>query len=181
MKRLIHSAILILLVALSIAAAQKKHALSWISPEGASEYTQDHRIEVTDVPGHIVRLTALEWDFSKMEPVPSFNGVKVTSAFSALTTDYHNFNGMAQGYVVFSLENGDKIFSDFGGATQTTFTESGELNSSSFSGLLTLTGGTGDFTHVRGLFRQFSNWNLSTDKSLIVPTTFEGHYWFIGN
>lgn len=171
--------ILLSIFTLSVGWAQQKRAIAFTAAPDSGEYLQDHRVEVGDVPGHIVRVIQVTWDVSQMEPVPSFNGVAVTAVTSSSMTDYYDFNGLGQGYLVFTLENGDKIFSDFNGATHTAFLDDGSPSSSHFSGIMTLTGGTGDFKGIRGLIRQVTDWNLATDKSHTQPTTFEGEYWFI--
>ncbi len=61
------------------------------------------------------------------------------------------------------LENGDKIFSEFSGTSQT-FTDSNGKKESTFTGVTRYTGGTGRYKGIRGLSRETSKFD--PDKKL---------------
>ena len=56
-------------------SAQEKHKYSFITPPGISVYTQQHEIEVGDVPGHKVRIYEIHSKYTA--EAPSYLGIKV--------------------------------------------------------------------------------------------------------
>ena len=84
-----------------------------------SKYTEQHVIDVGDVPGHQVRI--LELHRTPSNAKPNCEGLKVVETWSRGYSDYTNLNGRAWGYDVTVLENGDKIFGQYAGTAQTTF------------------------------------------------------------
>ena len=82
--------------------------MSWeIQPADAS-YTQQHAIDVGDVPGHQVRIFEVHRRFPNDKP--NCEGLKRTKSWLRGSSDYIDLNGSVSGYLTIALENGDKIF-----------------------------------------------------------------------
>ena len=90
------AALLCLAVALSAghALAQEKQKVSYRVSEQNSKYTQQHVIDVGDVPGHQVRV----FEIQRMLPAdaPAINGIKLKETWTRGITDYTNYNGPEQ-------------------------------------------------------------------------------------
>ncbi len=104
---------------------------------------------------------------------PVFDGVRVMEIWNRAYSDYTNLNGRAWGYSIYVLENWDKIFARYDGATHTLLASDGSRKTT-FVGLITLTGGAGKFRGVRGLIRTTS---VFDPKANISETRDEGEYW----
>lgn len=115
-----------------------------------TEYTEQHAMDVGDVDGHQIRIFALRRTFPDIEP--NCEGLKYTEALSHGYSDYIDRSGRAWGYNVETLENGDKIFSQFSGTSHTVVDEDG-VSKSTYIGTATYTGGTGLYQGVRGSSR----------------------------
>ena len=150
--------------------AQEKHKIAFKALPANSKYTQQLATDVGDVPGHQVRVLELHQVYPT-DP-PAFEGVKLKEAWTHGYSDYVDINGHGWGYVVYTLENGDKIFGRYDGTSQTT--QSSEGKQSAFSGVTTLTGGTGKFRGIRGMLRNTSSFD---PKSGFNETQQEGEYW----
>ena len=87
--------------------AQEKRKIAWTAPAPNSKYTQQHTIDVGDVPGHQVRIVEIHQTYPGGAPV--FDGVRVVEDWFRGYSDYTNVNGHAWGYGQYVLENGDKI------------------------------------------------------------------------
>ena len=66
--------------------------------------------------------------------------------------------GRAWWYITYFLESGDKVYARADGTTQTqrSFNES---STSKFFGIITITGGTGEFKNIRGILRSKIRFN----------------------
>jgi hypothetical protein len=71
------------------------------------------------------------------------------------------------------LENGDKIFSQYDGTSQTTVAPDGSKKST-FTGVTRYTGGTGKYQGIRGFLRTSAV--FEPDKNVNQLQT-EGEYW----
>lgn len=160
------------LAASSAALAQQKFKYSFKAPEGIQKYTAQHALDVTDVPGHQIRVASLHAKFGDV--APEFDGVKATEEFTWLTSDYTNRSGRFSGYTVTHMANGDKIFNRFEGLTQTTLGPDG-AGKAAFASVTTLTGGTGKFATLRGGLKGSGVTDFKTGTTA-NPT--EGEYWF---
>ena len=136
-----------------------------------SKFTQQHTLDVGDVPGHQVRI----YEHHRTFPTnpPTFDGARVSEVWNRAYSDYTNLNGRAWGYSIYSLENGDKIFARYEGATQSAVGSDGSRKTT-FAGVITLTGGTGKFRGIRGLIRTTSTFD---PKANVSETQDEGEYW----
>ncbi len=162
------------LTALSYAEgwAQERHKISFKSLAANSKYTQQHVIDVGDVPGHQIRVFELHRTYPTNPTM--VEGVKVTESWTRGLTDYIDVNGRGSGYSVWILENGDKIFGQFDVTSQTTVKSDG-LKKSVATSVLRLTGGTGMFAKVRGLVRATSS--PFDPKAGLNEQLAEGEYW----
>jgi len=72
------------------------------------------------------------------------------------------------------MANSDKVFARFNGAVRTTVGSDGKKQTT-YSGTILLTGGTGKFKAIRGLFHETDNVDIAAG---ISETTATGEYWF---
>ena len=152
-------------------AAQEKQKFIFKAPPASSRYTQQHIIDVGDVPGHQLRVAEIQAKYATEAPV--FDGVRVTALVSRLISDYFEGSGRGQGYQIYMLETGEKIFARFEVLAQTVAGSDGS-RISRFSSLITLTGGTGNFKQIRGSLRSSGTTDFKTGTSGVLT---EGEYW----
>jgi hypothetical protein len=112
-----------------------------------ARYTQQHTIDVGDVPGHQVRVFEVRRTYPSNPPV--VNGMKIVESWTRGISDYTNNSGPSVVYHVYVGENGDKFFITSSaiavqapGTRKTTITTVG-----------TITGGTGEFYGIQGVMR----------------------------
>lgn len=151
--------------------AQEKCKRSGTDLAKDSKYVQQHMIDVGDVPGHQVRI--LELHRTPTNAKPNCEGLKVVESWTRGYSDYTNFNGRSWGYTIEELESGDKIFSQYSGTTQTTI-DSGGTKKTVYTGVTTLTGGTGKYRGVRGMGR---NTSVFDAKAGFNENQWETEYW----
>ena len=161
----------VMLLPMSEGWAQEKCKRSGTSLAQDSKYTQQHVIDVGDVPGHQVRI--LELHRTPSNAKPNCEGLKIAESWSRGYSDYIDLNGRAWGYDVTVLENGDKIFGQWSGTTQTTFKDDGTKNTR-YTGVTTFTGGTGKYRGIRGTSRVTSAFDPKTGFN---ETQWEDEYW----
>lgn len=163
-------------LALNLAAgealAQEKHKYFFKPPPGTTKFTQTHLLDVGDVPGHQVRIAEVQSKYGDDAPV--YDGVKVRDIRSVLVSDYVAGTGNAFIHSVSTLENGDKVYSRTDIMAHTTVGEGGARRTS-FTSVVTLTGGTGRFKGIRGTLRGGGFSDMKTGTS---GTQTEGEYWF---
>ena len=151
--------------------AQEKHRYFFKTPPGVSKYTQQHVIDVGDVPGHQVRVYEIDTKYTG--EAPAYDGVKVVEVWTRGTSDYTNGSGHGQNYAVSLMENGDKIFSRQEVLIQTVSAADGS-RTSKFTNVVTLTGGTGKFKGIRGTLRSSGQTDFKMGTS---GQETEGEYW----
>ena len=152
--------------------AQERQKTSWNVPEANAEYTQRLNVEVGDVPGHVVRIYEIHRRFA--DPPPVFAGTRAVEAWDRGQAEYVGLNGPSWGYTIFHLANGEKVFARFNGAVRTTVGSDGKKQTI-YSGTTVLTGGTGKFKGIRGLFHETDTVDIAAG---ISHTTGTGEYWF---
>ena len=162
----------LILLAPTQSLAQEKHKYSFGAPPGASVYTQQHAIDVGDVPGHQVRIFEIRAKYTNDAPV--YAGVKVVEGWTRASSDLTNGSGRSSGYGISIFENGDKIFSRFETLVHTVVDADGSRKSS-YTTVTTLTGGTGKFSTIRGTLRGAGSTDFRTGLSGVKT---EGEYWF---
>ena len=172
MKTPILFAALVAVSAASGAFAQEKYKYSFKTPNGVTKYTQQHTLDVGDVPGHQIRVAELHTVFTG--DAPAYAGVKVKESWARLTSDYVDGSGRAVQYAVAHMENGDKVFSRTELIAQSSVGADG-ARKLAFTTVITLTGGTGKFAGIRGTLRGRGMSDMKTGTS---DTQTEGEYWF---
>ena len=158
------------LLGISGAWAQQKHQVSIKYPGENTKYTEQHAIDVGDVPGHQVRIYEIHYTFPKDPPM--FEGVRVVESWAHGYSDYIDTNGRHWGYVTYVLENGDKIFARSDGSSQTIVNPDGKKSTA--TGVTTLTGGTGKVRGIQGTLRYV---NIFDPKAGLSDGQSEGTYW----
>ena len=157
----------------SNASAEEKCKVSSIMPAANATYTQQHMIDVGDVPGHQVRILEVHRNYPP-DTKPNCEGLKRTEEWDRGFSDYTDRNGPSWGYTVIVFENGDKIFCHYTGVSQTVVNPDGSKKST-YSGVRKYTGGTGRYQSVRGIERTSSI--FEPDKNY-NESRYEGEYWF---
>jgi hypothetical protein len=155
------------------ALAEEKCKMSGVVPASNATYTQQHVIDVGDVPGHQVRILEVHRTYPA-DAKPNCEGIKRTEEWDRGYSDYIDRNGRSWGYGVIALENGDKIFSEYSGTSQTVVNPDGSKKST-FSGVRRYTGGTGRYQLVRGIER--TNDVFDPDKNF-NQHQYDAEYWF---
>jgi hypothetical protein len=154
-------------------SAEERCKLSGIAQGANTTYTQQHVMDVGDVPGHQVRIYELHRTYPA-DTKPNCEGLKRTEEWSRGFSDYIDRNGPTWGYGLIMLENGDKIFSEWSGTSQTVIGPDGSKKST-FSGVERYVGGTGKYQGVRGFQRGSAIFD--PDKNF-NEERFEAEYWF---
>jgi hypothetical protein len=152
-------------------SAQERCKVSQEATAAKSSYTQQHVLDVGDIPGHQIRILELHRTYS--DEKPNCENLKRTESWTRGYSDYVDRNGRSWGYSVTSLENGDKIFAEYDGTSQTTVSPDGSKKST-FTGVVRYTGGTGKYQGVQGLFRDTVVFD--PDKNVNLEQL-EGEYW----
>jgi len=153
-------------------SAQDKLKISGKALAANTKYTQQHIIDVGDVPGHQIRILEIHRTFPTDPPV--YSGVRGVEEWSRGYTDYTNGNGIATGYGLLLLENGNKIFSRWQNTNHTVVNADGSRRAS-FVGVTTLAGGTGRFQTIRGTLRYDGVFDA---KAGLNEYQYAGEYWF---
>jgi len=158
------------LCATSTAWAQKKYTISR-APSSTSQYLQQHAIDVDDSPGHQVRVYEIRNSFPEKDF--AFAGVLVKESLVRGMSDYINFSGPFTSYTVYTLEDGNKVFSRGTGTSQSATNADGS-RAIKFSFVENFIGGTGKFKGIRGQVVG-SGERAPVAKSLTVQSS--GEYW----
>jgi len=151
----------------SDAVAQQKQLISYKVTAENSKYTQQHVIDVGDVPGHQVRVYEIYRSYPNNAPV--INGLKMKESWTRGVSDYTDGNGTSTIYGVTTMENGDKIFSR--GALVAQSGGGGKLTATSVAAL---TGGTGKLAGIHGTVRAVTQ---AEPKAGVNETQTELEYW----
>jgi hypothetical protein len=154
MKRsiLISAALFALAVAVPAGqlAAQQVQRVSYKTLAANTKYTQQHFVDVGDVPGHQVRVLEIHRVFPNDPPV--INGIKLKEQWTRGVSDYIDTNGTATNYNIFVLENGDKFFVRTTVLAQNNIKPDGSKQSVATSTGF-ITGGTGKLAGITGFVR----------------------------
>ncbi len=158
------------LCATSHAWAQQKYTISR-APSSNTQYLQQHAIDVGDAPGHQVRVYEIHYDYPSKDL--AFAGVTVKEAMVRGLSGYVNFSGPFTSYTVYTLEDGNKVFSRATGTSLlTTGTDGNPVVK--FSGAENFVGGTGKFKGIHGQLL-ISGERATVAKSLKMQSS--GEYW----
>ncbi|KHK59678.1 hypothetical protein PI86_07620 [Burkholderia sp. A9] len=152
------------------AQAPQKNTISFSVPAANTKYTQQHALDVGDMPGHQIRIFENHRTFPN-DP-PAFAGVRVRDFVTRAATDLVDNDGRVSGYVVFILANGDNVFGRLEGTTRASVGQSGGRRTAMVN--IVLTGGTGKFQGIRGTLQQSS---VAEPSKGYNESKFEGVYW----
>ena len=111
-----------------------------------TKFTQQHAIDVGDLPGHQVR--AFEIHRTYPTNAPMINGLKLVESWNRGISDYNDANGPNYNYTVSVMENGDKYFS-----RTVTLAQSTGPGKYTYTSVSTITGGTGKLFGIQGVSR----------------------------
>jgi len=171
LSKFILGATTVLLLAGTANSWAQKHSISYKNLAENTKYVQQHAIDVGDIPGHQVRINEIHYTYPTDPPV--FEDVKVVEQWNRGYSDYVDINGRHWGYVIYFLENGDKIFARNEGSSQTVVNADGTKKSTA-TGVTLLTRGTGKFQGIQGLLRYVANFD---PKAGLLEIRTEGTYW----
>jgi hypothetical protein len=146
--------------------AQQKYTIPR-TPEGPNQYVQEHAIDAGDVPGHQVRIYQIRMEYPQRDF--AFAGIIVKERVMTDMSDYVNKNGLFTGYSVYTLEDGNKVFSRHAGTTQVD-----SAGGYKFVFVENFVGGTGKFKGMRGQLRGGGE-RAPGASSLTAETS--GEYW----
>ena len=136
-----------------------------------STYTEQHVMNIDDPPGHVIRM--FESSRAYPDDKPNCEGLKRVKALTHSMSDYVDGNGPLHGYTTIVFENGDKIFGEVHGVSQTVVGPDGSKKGT-FAGILRYTGGTGKYVGVRGLIRETIDFDIAKGYNQARD---EGDYW----
>jgi hypothetical protein len=136
-----------------------------------TKYAEQHIFNIDDTPGHIIRIFELVRAYP--DDKPNSEGLKRTQTLSHSSVDYVNGNGSLHGYATTTYENGDKIFAEINGISQTVVNPDGSKKGS-FSGVTRFIGGTGKYQRVHGLTREKTDFDIAAGYN---QSHTEGEYW----
>ena len=154
----------------STAWAQEKHTITR-APSSTGQYLQQHAIDVDDVSGHQVRVFEVRNTFSDKDY--AFGGVLVKESLVRGMSDYINLSGPYTQYTVYTLEDGNKVFSRGSGTSQSS-TKSDGSQVIRFSFVENFVGGTGKFKGMRG---QVTGGGERVPGAKTVTFQSSGQYW----
>ena len=160
-------------------AAQERCKFSSDSDPGTvTSYPQQLNIDAGDAPGHIVGVYQVH-SVTGPNAKPNCEGLKEKESWLYGYRDYRDRNGRTWGYSVMVLENGDKIYQEYSGTTQTITAADGSKKTTTDS-VTNWTGGTGRYQTVRGIERDHVviDWAKGESKPTGTHTTADGEYWF---
>ena len=165
---------------LAAPGAAQEHC-KWSSDGNAgnvTSYPQQLNIDVGDAPGHIVGVFEIH-SVAGPNAKPNCEGLKDKESWIHGYRDYRDRNGHTWGYTVTILENGDKIYQENSGTTETTVAADGSAKTTTNS-VSTWTGGTGRYQTVRGIERDhvLVDWAKGKSKPTGIHTSADGEYWF---
>ncbi len=153
------------------AHAQQRCKVDETVPATNRSYTEQHVMDVGDVPGHQIRIYEVRTTFP--DDKANCEGLKRTEEVAHALSDYVDRNGRSYGYTVTTFGNGDKMFAVLDGVSQTATNADGS-KSSTFFGVSRYTGGTGKYKNVRGLLRVTNTFDPTKNYN---QGHNEGEYW----
>ena len=154
--------------------AQQKYQYSYSAAPTTSRYVQRHAIPVGDLDGHEIVVYELERTYAADRPV--IMGVKVVETWAYGLTDQTNGVGTTEGYNIWILEDGSKLFADFHGSVYGELSETG-FRRGTYYGTARFLGGTGKFASLRGTLTDVVEYYTDPKVGYNRPLT-RGEYWF---
>ena len=125
-----------------------------------------------DVPGHQVRVYEIRTRYS--DESFRFLDVPVVEEWNRALSDYTDANGRHFGYCLYALKSGERIDRRLDGTTHSK-ADAAAARVVTFSGVTTLTGGSGRFPSIRGTLRYTGFYDPTAKRS---GDQSEGEYRF---
>ena len=154
------------------ALAQDKTRISFTGPASVTKYSAQHSLPVGDVPGHDVRIFAINRTLGA--DAPSIGGVKVKEIASVGYSDYTDLNGPGTSYQVITLANGDKVYARANIVSHSLAWSDASKKGAENRVAGPITGGTGKFAGIRGTMRNASHFDPKTGTN---DSRFDLEYW----
>jgi len=155
--------------------AQQKYQYSYSAAPTTSRYVQRHAIPVGDLDGHEIVVYELERIYATDQPV--IMGLKVVESRAYGLADQTNGVGTTEGYNIWTLEDGSKLFSDFHGSVYGELSETG-FRRGTYHGTARFLGGTGKFATLRGTLTDVVEYYTDLKVGYNRPVS-RGEYWFV--
>ena len=154
------------------AAADVRHPVAFDLGSVAIRYNKQYRLPVDDAPKHVLRI----YDLSRQFAPGSFNlgSVAVTTMREWGSSDVVDETGTESAYVMFIMEDGNRVFGRYRGTVETRRWPDGSRHYD-IHGTIDLTGGTGAFEHIRGTIGTWQALDPGADSS---QGRADGEYWF---
>jgi hypothetical protein len=144
------------------AFAQTAQYASYKVAAADTTYSQQHTIDVGDVPGHQLRIYEIQRQFPKNGPV--IGGLRLVKQVDRAFSDYTDFKGPAVVYGVWEFENGDKFYARGDQVTESKRNPDGSLFATSHR-ISKITGGTGKFQAMKGTLDALTTLDNKTGKN----------------
>jgi hypothetical protein len=128
---------------------------------------QEHIIDVDDMPGHQLRVYEIRQEYPQKDL--AFAGVIVKEALSRNVSDKVNGSGPFTYYIVYSLEDGNKVFSRGTGTSQ-----ADAIGGYRFAIVENFVGGTAKFKGMRG---QVRGGGVRAPGATSLTVEWKGEYW----
>ena len=176
--RIIPAVLIVPLLAVPGAAQDRCKWSSDGNSGSTTSYPQQLNIDVGDAPGHIVGGYEIH-SVAGPNAKPNCEGLKDKESWTHGYRDYRDRNGHTWGYTVTTLENGDKIYQEYSGTTETAVAADGSTKTTT-DNVVTWTGGTGHYQAVRGIERDHIavDWAKGESKPTAIHSSADGEYWF---
>ena len=159
----------------NVAQAQKHYPIEDKSEWSSGKYTQQHMIDVGDLPGHKVRILELQRIYNDKSKL-AVSGAQVKETWVRGYSDYTQGKGKAWGYSIWLLDDGNKIYMEWAGTTSSESTSTGSIEGI-FNGVTWLRGGTGKYSAIRGTITDVTAFN-NDPKNGYNRAESKGEYWF---
>lgn len=158
-----------------VTSAQQKFPISTTGEGVKSRYVQQHAIDVGDVPGHQIRIQESH-RVNPPEGGHSIDGVRIRETWVRGFSDYVNGVGPAWGYGVWMMEDGNKIYLEYVGTSESQITSSGSRRGT-YHGIARITGGTGRFAKIRGQTADIAEFDTDPKQGYNRVSS-KGEYWY---
>jgi hypothetical protein len=154
------------------AAEPERHPLAYSLDAAGTRHVRQYRVEVGDVPRHELRVFDLTRTFTHAAPV--IDGVRVAESRERGVADLVDQGGSESAYVIYVLEDGNRVFGRYSGTVRTRRWPDGSRHYD-VRGTIELTGGTGRFEAIRG---SVTVWQALDPGADSAQGEARGQYWF---
>jgi hypothetical protein len=153
-------------------AEPERHPLAYSLDAVATQYARQYRVEVGDVPRHELRVFDLTRKLTRGTAM--IDGVRLTETQERGVADLVDQDGTENAYVIYVLEDGNRVFGRYSGTVRTRRWPDGSRHYD-VRGTIELTGGTGRFETIRGSVTVWQALDPGADSSQGAA---RGEYWF---